>query len=144
VFQSSPDPKAGRYLRRQDPAFKAKKFQSSPDLKAGRYHGSRMKILIRFGFQSSPDPKAGRYLCSQDDPAAYYKFQSSPDPKAGRYCTVLTIDSIRYFSPTCAYCSGLVKNALFIFTLRNASYGPGNPIHLASGQFRNHKSVKQL
>jgi hypothetical protein len=39
---------------------------------------------------------------------------------------------------------GLVKNALFIFTLRNASYGPGSPIHLASGQFRNHKSVKQL
>ncbi len=28
---------------------------------------------------------------------------------------------------------GLVKNTLFIFTLRNASYGPGSPIHLASG-----------
>jgi hypothetical protein len=39
---------------------------------------------------------------------------------------------------------GLVKNALFIFTPRNASYGSGSPIHLASGQFRNHKSVKQL
>jgi hypothetical protein len=40
--------------------------------------------------------------------------------------------------------AGLVKNALFIFTLRNASYGPGSPTHLAGGQFRNHKSVKQL
>jgi hypothetical protein len=39
--------------------------------------------------------------------------------------------------------SGLVKNALFIFTLRNASYGPGSSIHLAGGQFSNRKSVKQ-
>jgi hypothetical protein len=27
---------------------------------------------------------------------------------------------------------------------RGSMNGPGNPIHLASGQFRNHKSVKQL
>jgi hypothetical protein len=40
--------------------------------------------------------------------------------------------------------AGLVENAPFIFTLRNASYGPGSPIHLAGRQFRNRKSVKQL
>jgi hypothetical protein len=60
------------------------------------------------------------------------------------YLTTHRFSSIFPFEEKGSLKMGLVKNALFIFTLRNASYGPGSPIHLASGQFRNHKSVKQL
>ena len=61
LFQSSPDPKAGRpYLIL--PAYPlAIMFQSSPDPKAGRHPAARMRLPDSSSFQSSPDPKAGRY-----------------------------------------------------------------------------------
>ena len=39
-------------------------FQSSPDPKAGRYLVLKNALILSVKFQSSPDPKAGRYAAS--------------------------------------------------------------------------------
>jgi Domain of unknown function (DUF4062) len=70
---------------------------------------------------------------------AYILEPFTPEPELAAF-----VEIVSAVIPGSVKLWGLVKNALFIFTLRNASYGPGNPIYLASGQFRNHKSVKQL
>ena|GEM_PF-925031 len=62
-----------------------KVFQSSPDPKAGRYKFTRHNLNWFTVFQSSPDPKAGRYTEIFSDQYSSRMFQSSPDPKAGRY-----------------------------------------------------------
>ena len=86
-FQSSPSPKAGRYLNiwHGGPP-NTPSFQSSPSPKAGRYGVTAAAALPLEEFQSSPSPKAGRYhertLVTR---GSTYEFQSSPSPKAGRY-----------------------------------------------------------
>ena len=86
-FQSSPGPKAGRYLAEFRAVGADTMFQSSPGPKAGRY------LRVSFGlntplspFQSSPGPKAG--ATSRPTAPSCAMFQSSPGPKAGRYHTV--------------------------------------------------------
>ena len=60
-------------------------FQSSPNPKVGRYISSSLAMMAVSSFQSSPNPKVGRYI---EEPVTYrmgFKFQSSPNPKVGRY-----------------------------------------------------------
>ena len=108
VFQSSPAPKDGRYIRRAIRAAFAFRFQSSPAPKDGRYRWRTRLPSNRWRFQSSPAPKDGRYLAPLGDfgatgvsilarpegralpkyspaSATSSMFQSSPAPKDGRY-----------------------------------------------------------
>ncbi len=111
VFQSSPDPKAGCYIRvadgrsdigvsiltrpegrvlpvRQPRASREIWFQSSPDPKAGCYTPSIHTMDDYLLFQSSPDPKAGCYVRALQESQDAIWFQSSPDPQAGCYLQV--------------------------------------------------------
>ena len=55
----------GRALRKiADSRSRDSGFQSSPDPKAGRYITFLLCIPLTHRFQSSPDPKAGRYISS--------------------------------------------------------------------------------
>ena len=60
-------------------------FQSSPGPKAGRYLAEFRAVGADTMFQSSPGPKAGRYLIRYNYYMLQKAFQSSPGPKAGRY-----------------------------------------------------------
>ena len=62
-------------------------FQSSPNPKVGRYQLAKVKALLTNMFQSSPNPKVGRYkVLRQVKRVEGAVFQSSPNPKVGRYC----------------------------------------------------------
>ena len=86
-FQSSPGPKAGRYLRvsfgLNTPL---SPFQSSPGPKAGRYSAARWTCS---GISRRFNPRPARRPGATDEwpRADLYMdaFQSSPGPKAGRY-----------------------------------------------------------
>ena len=61
-------------------------FQSSPNPKVGRYNRLIDKYATRKQFQSSPNPKVGRYRWPKSWPGVVVLlFQSSPNPKVGRY-----------------------------------------------------------
>ncbi len=110
VFQSSPDPKVGRYDPERGllgPGLPVS-ILARPEGRALLHHGFPA-LTITDRFQSSPDPKVGRYTrlppaCGQVDPVSILArpegralhaeaahdskaawFQSSPDPKVGRY-----------------------------------------------------------
>jgi len=109
MFQSSPDPKAGRYTKNKKiplfiffvPILTRPEGRALPGNSGAILRAKHVPILtrpegraLRDGFylalywsmfQSSPDPKAGRYGPLGDVREMIFKFQSSPDPKAGRY-----------------------------------------------------------
>ena len=87
-FQSSPGPKAGRYIRRPGLAGRAATgFNPRPARRPGATGAAATWQAQRLGaFQSSPGPKAGRYMAAAHSPYTRRRwFQSSPGPKAGRY-----------------------------------------------------------
>ena len=62
------------------------RFQSSPNPKVGRYIHPLFQPFTEPTFQSSPNPKVGRYLLYARKPSTRERtFQSSPNPKVGRY-----------------------------------------------------------
>ncbi len=127
LFQSSPDPKAGRNVPQTSHELRSTRsnprptrrpgatsggttrsasirvrFQSSPDPKAGRNPLKLILSLYLSMFQSSPDPKAGRNLSGWLDDSSDCVFQSSPDPKAGRNRSADSGFVMRAFSWWCA------------------------------------------
>ena len=62
-----------------------KKFQSSPNPKVGRYNNYVAEYNAERQFQSSPNPKVGRYEQWAHSAEVRQEFQSSPNPKVGRY-----------------------------------------------------------
>ena len=110
LFQSSPDPKAGRtgLVAQFRGVASHVSILARPEGRApraprpsGRRQEGSVSILARpegraplasplIGtftdtFQSSPDPKAGRHGISKRPSSVQPRFQSSPDPKAGRH-----------------------------------------------------------
>ena len=91
MFQSSPGPKAGRYLSSIRPgSFSGACFNPRPARRPGATSSEKFRTRnTRSLFQSSPGPKAGRYSASSRYSVRRSAgFQSSPGPKAGRYSEV--------------------------------------------------------
>ena len=61
MFQSSPAPRRGRYMREVYQLGPIMGFQSSPAPRRGRYHPFAAGRLMHDTFQSSPAPRRGRY-----------------------------------------------------------------------------------
>ena len=107
LFQSSPTPKGGRYLRAGRDFPGVIQFQSSPTPKGGRYttgtgaaglavevsilaHPERWALPLRGVllrdrclFQSSPTPKGGRYARIRIDSGEETSFNPRPPRKVG-------------------------------------------------------------
>jgi len=62
MFQSTPGPRAGRYVSRWLEIAAAGVFQSAPDPRGGRYTDHHAAALRSKPFQSAPDPRVGRYF----------------------------------------------------------------------------------
>src|SRR5574341_853854 len=78
-FQSSSDPKVGRYPSWPSDSATMALFQSSSDPKVGRYHSAVNAPAVVFLFQSSSDPKVGRYFLTPKTEPWQKAFQSSSD-----------------------------------------------------------------
>ena len=85
-FQSSPNPKVGRYLAPLLGLHTAlRRFNPRPTRRSGATPASTGIPLREFEFQSSPNPKVGRYQIVLVMTTSLSTFQSSPNPKVGRY-----------------------------------------------------------
>ena len=58
-------------------------FQSSPNPKVGRYSCSRSDASMILSFQSSPNPKVGRYSCALSRSVATGSFNPRPTRRSG-------------------------------------------------------------
>ena len=83
-FNPLPTRRPGGTPRRTTPSIHSYLFQSAPDPKAGRNGTGAGMTSLLYKFQSAPDPKAGRNGRPAARSAAMARFQSAPDPKAGR------------------------------------------------------------
>ena len=85
-FQSSPNPKVGRYQAGRGCVLCEPGFNPRPTRRSGATRSHLMALAGLSLFQSSPNPKVGRYVDVARCTLTFAdKFQSSPNPKVGRY-----------------------------------------------------------
>ncbi len=82
LFQSSPFPKEGRYIKSRTASVGPFRFNPRPSRRKGATHRVVVVRLLQ-AFQSSPFPKEGRYTSQSGRPAAVMGFNPRPSRRKG-------------------------------------------------------------